>query len=148
MQPALLRSTIGILFRISHAWAQSAGGMDFPRQCRVGIGLKITHGWGLVVSAGAQIGSNVTLFHGVTLGQKDRILANGERVSGYPVIGNNVWIGPHAIVVGGVTVGDGAIIAGGAVVTKDVPPSSVVVGNPMRIIKTNAAPDVMNPVQL
>ena len=53
-----------------------------------------------MVSAGVQIGSNVTLFHGVTLGQKDTILANGERVSGFPVIGNNVWIGPHAIVVG------------------------------------------------
>lgn len=146
--PTPLRSTLGILLRAVHALAQSAGGMDFPRHCRVGMGLKITHGWGLVVSGGAQIGSNVTLFHGVTLGQKDTILANGQRVSGYPVIGNNVWIGPHAIVVGGVSVGDGAIIAGGTVVTKDIPPAAVVVGNPMRIIKTNAVPDVMNPVQL
>ena len=146
--PMPLRSTLGILFRISHVLAQDAGGMDFPRQCSVGIGLKITHGWGLVVSAGARIGANVTLFHGVTIGQKDRISADGGRVSGYPVIGNNVWIGPHAIVVGAVSVGDGAIIAGGTVVTKDVPPSTVVVGNPMRIIKTNAVPDVMNPVPL
>jgi acetyltransferase-like isoleucine patch superfamily enzyme len=51
------------------------------------------------------------------------------------IIGNNVWIGDKATILPGVTIGDGAIIGANAVVTKDVPPYSVVVGNPARIIK-------------
>lgn len=51
------------------------------------------------------------------------------------VIGNDVWIGYGAIIIGGVTIGDGSIIAAGSVVTKDVPPMSIVGGNPAKIIK-------------
>lgn len=51
-------------------------------------------------------------------------------------IGDDVWIGGHAVINPGVTIGDGAVIASGAVVTKDVPPRTVVGGNPARVIKT------------
>jgi serine O-acetyltransferase len=146
--PFPLRSTLGVLLRITHAIAQRAGCIDFPSQCSVGPGLKITHGWGLVVSSEAKLGSNVTLFHGVTIGKKDTILSNGERQSGFPVVGNNVWIGPHAIVVGRLSVGDGAIIAGGTVVIGNVPPACVVGGNPMRILKVGVFPDVVNPADI
>ena len=53
------------------------------------------------------------------------------------VIGNNVWIGDKATILPGVTIGDGAVIAANAVVTKDVPPYSVVGGNPAKVIKRN-----------
>lgn len=118
--------------------------MDFPHQTRIGPGLAITHGWGLVVNASANIGANCTLFHGVTIGRKDDIDAEGQRRSGYPVIHDEVWIGAHAIIVGAVTIGRGARVAPGSVVTKDVPPGAIVAGNPARVLREFAVPDVGN----
>ncbi|WFU79138.1 serine acetyltransferase [Bradyrhizobium sp. CIAT3101] len=114
-----------------------------PSVVRAGPGLVIVHGWGLVVNREAIIGANVTLFNGVVIGRKDRIMKDGRHTE-YPVIGDDVWIGPQAIVLGGVKIGSGAIIGAGSVVTKDVPPHSVVAGNPARILKTDVLPDVMN----
>ena len=100
------------------------------------------------MSQGAVIGKNVTLFHGVTLGRRDRIASDGTRLTEYPVIEDEVWIGPHAIIVGGVTIGRGSRIAGGAFVTDSIPSYSVVAGNPASIVKANCTPDVMNPAPL
>lgn len=118
--------------------------MDLPYQTTVGPGLAITHGWGLVVSPGARIGANCTLFHGATLGRKDDIDAAGNRSSGYPVIEDEVWIGAHAIIIGAVTIGRGARVAAGAVVTKDVPSGAIVGGNPARLLREFSVPDVGN----
>lgn len=134
------------LCKILHAIARQYAGMDLPWRTRVGVGLSIQHGWGLVVNADAQIGDNVTLYHGVTIGRVDRLDSDGTRTIGFPVIEDEVWIGPHAIVVGGITVGHGSRIAGGAFVTRDVPPQSLVIGNPARIRRSNARSDVMNRV--
>jgi len=90
----------------------------------------------------AKFGSNVTLFNGVVIGQKDTIMETGRRTR-YPIIGNDVWIGPHAIVIG-VSVGDGAIIGPGSVVTRDVPAGCVVAGNPASILRRDALSDVPN----
>ena len=117
-------------------------GMDFPATIRAGPGLLIVHGWGLVVNRDAEIGSNVTLFNGVVLGRKDRITASGREIA-YPVVESDAWIGPHAIIAG-VKVGEGAIVGAGSVVTKDVPPHCVVAGNPARILRHDAYPDVLN----
>jgi serine O-acetyltransferase len=135
-------------FKILHRIATHRAAIDFSWQTEVGGGLALTHGWGLVVSPGAQIGNNVTLFHGVTLGRRDRISTDGVRLTEYPVLEDEVWVGPHAIIVGGVTIGRGSRIAGGAFVTDSVPPYSVVSGNPGRIVKSNCVPDVMNPAPL
>lgn len=118
--------------------------IDLPHPTRIGPGLAITHGWGLVVSPGASIGANCTLFHGVTLGRKDNIDGEGRRSSGYPIIEDEVWIGAHAVVIGAVTIGRGARIAAGTVVTKDVPAGAIVVGNPARVLRASALPDVGN----
>lgn len=112
------------------------------------MGLRIVHGWGLVVTPGARIGSNVTLFHGVTIGRKDDIAADGQRRSEFPVIEDAVWIGPHAVVVGAVTVRVGCRLAAGTVVTGDVPSATIVGGNPMRVLRTDAVQDVLNPAAL
>ena len=128
-----------------HAFFRWVAKMDFPHQARLGRGLRIDHGWGLVVNASAQIGDNVTLYHGVTLGQVDHVTAEGHRVTRFPIIEDDVWIGPHAIVVGA-RVGRGSRIAGGAFVNRDVPPGSLVVGNPARVVKEGVAPDVEHPV--
>lgn len=134
--------------KILHRLATHLAAMDFSWQTSVGAGFALTHGWGLVVSSGGKIGNNVTLFHGVTLGRRDRISSDGSRSIEFPVIEDEVWIGPHAIIVGGVTIGRGSRIAGGAFIVESVPPYSVVSGNPASIIKRNCIPDVMNPAPL
>lgn len=128
-----------------HAFFRWVAKVDFPHQISLGRGLRIDHGWGLVINASARIGDNVTLYHGVTLGQSDHVDADGLRSTRYPVIEDDVWIGPHAIVVGA-RVGKGSRIAGGAFVNRDVPPGSLVVGNPSQVVRTGVVPDVEHPV--
>lgn len=146
-----LRARGGLLARVAalpvkllHRLFCWMAAIDFSHETAVGPGLCITHGWGLVVSPGATLGANCTLFHGATLGRKDDIDDDGTRRSSYPVVEDEVWIGAHAVVIGGVTVGRGARIAAGAVVTKDVPPGAIVGGNPARVLREGAVPDVYN----
>ncbi len=140
----LLRMMLSI-FKLLHRIATHRAAIDLSWRTEIGGGLALIHGWGLVVSHGTKIGKNVTLFHGVTLGRRDRISREGERLIEYPVLEDEVWIGPHAIIVGGVTIGRGSRIAGGAFVTDSVPPHSVVLGNPSAIVKSGCTPDVINP---
>ncbi len=130
-------------FKLLHRSATGRAGMDLPWQTRIGAGLAITHGWGSVINPGARIGNNGTLFHGVTLGRRDRIDPYGERSTQYPALEDDVWVEPHAIVVGDVAIGRGSSIAGGAFLIESVPPFSVVSGNPARIVKTGCTADVM-----
>lgn len=95
----------------------------------IGPGLFLGHFGGIVINSQAIIGENVNIEHGVTIGQANR----GKR-QGNPTIGNQVWVGAHAIVVGKITVGDGALIGPGAYVNFDVPENAVVIGNPGQII--------------
>jgi serine O-acetyltransferase len=134
------------IFKILHKLTCQLAGVDLAWSTKIGAGFAITHGWGLVVSPGAEIGRNVTIFHGATLGRGDRIARDGKRQTGYPTIGDEVWIGPGAIIVGGINIGAGSRICGGAYVTEDVPALSVVIGNPARVVKENCTPDVMNKV--
>lgn len=135
-------------FKVLHRTATNLAAMDMSWQTKIGKGITLTHGWGLVVNQGSVIGRNVTLFHGVTLGRRDRIAADGTRLTECPIVEDEVWIGPHAIIVGGVTIGRGSRIAGGAFVTESIPPYSVVSGNPASVVKTDCRPDVMNPAPL
>jgi serine O-acetyltransferase len=130
--------------RLFHRIACGTAGIDLPWTTAIAPGLALIHGWGMVVNEHAVIGRNVTLFHGVTLGQADRIAADGSRESGYPVIEDEVWVGPHAVVVGPVTIGRGSRIAAGACVFQSVPAHSIVMGNPAAVVKTGCQPDVMN----
>lgn len=134
---------MSLLARLLHRWTQAHAAMDLPSKLTVGPGLCIVHGWGLVVSPQAKLGSNVTLFNGVVIGRKDKITGN-HRKSRFPVVEDDVWIGPHAVIIGGVKIGKGAIVGPASVVTKDVPPHCVVVGNPARIVRENAEPDIFN----
>ncbi|MFM9916812.1 MAG: serine O-acetyltransferase [Rhizobacter sp.] len=130
---------------LSHRAARHLAGLDLPWRTCIAPGVRIDHGWGLVINAAAVVGRNCTLFHGVTLGQRDRIAADGSRSTGVPVIEDEVWIGPHAVIVGGITIGRGSRIAAGAFVTQDVPPHSLVVGNPAQVVQQDVPPDVENP---
>ncbi len=131
--------------RVLHRLACHAAGIELPWQTRIGPGLAVTHGWGMVVNHGAVIGSNVTLFHGVTIGWGETILDDGTRISGgNPVIEDDVWIGPHAVVAGPITVGRASRLGAGTCLFESVPAHSIVVGNPGRVAKTGCPPDVVN----
>lgn len=136
------------LIAIAHKLLCQMAAMDMPMKTAIGPGLAIMHGWGLVVTHGAVIGRNVTLFHGVTIGQGDRIAADGTRVTAYPVIGDDVWIGPGAVIVGDVRVGAGSRIMAHAIVIEDVPPHAMVAAAGGRIVRENCTPDVLNPAPL
>jgi serine O-acetyltransferase len=139
-----LGSLVSPFIRLAHRQSTGLAGMDLPWSTALGAGIAVPHGWGTVISSLARVGNNVTIFHGVTLGRKDTILPGGREI-GFPVIEDDVWIGPHAIIVGGITIGRGSIIAGGALVTRDVPAHSMVMGNPGQVVRSDCLPDVMNP---
>lgn len=95
-----------------------------PGAC-IGPGLFIDHGMGVVIGETAEIGEDVTMYHGVTLGGTS--LNKGKR---HPTIGNRVVIGTGAKMLGAITIGDDSRIGANAVVVKSVPANSVVVGVP------------------
>jgi len=136
------------LWQALHRITQQRAGLDLPWRTSIGPGLSIAHGWGLVVNARARLGRNVTLFHGTTIGQRDRLDQGGTRISDTPTVDDDVWIGPHAVVVGGVCVGRGSRIAAGALVAEDVPSYSIMQGNPAKVVKRNCMPDVVHPSPL
>ncbi|AWK88855.1 serine acetyltransferase [Azospirillum thermophilum] len=145
--PAVLRGPALMASRLLHRWTQQAAGMDLPWETSVGPGLRILHGWGLVVNGSARIGANVTLFHGVTIGQKDDITPAG-RVTHYPVLGDGVWVGPNAVIIGAAEIGDESIVGALSVVTRPVPRRSLVTGNPGKVVGEVAIPDIPNPAPL
>lgn len=142
-RPVVGRKLLLLPARILHTLACLISGIELPWRTAIGPGIALTHGRGIVINVKATIGQNVTLFHGVTLGQRDTIESDGTRKTSYPVIEDDVWIGPHAIIAG-VTIGKGSRIAGGACVFENIPAHSIVMGNPGKIVKTNCVPDIMN----
>ena len=106
-------------------------GIEIPPLTRIGMSFGVHHGQGIVVNNRVIIGDDCLIRQGVTLGNR----SDGDPY-GCPVIGNRVSIGANALVLGRVSVGDGAVIGAGAVVTHDVEPGDIVVGNPARSIKT------------
>lgn len=116
-------------------------GFDISPTTDIGPGFYLGHFGGVVISPNARFGSNVNIGHGATIGAESR----GQRL-GAPVIGNRVWIGAHAIVVGRVSIGDDALIAPGAFVNFDVPPRSVVIGNPGKVVANSGSAGYINRV--
>ena len=98
----------------------------------IGYGLYMGHPIGLGINRTARIGNNCNISQYVDIGSNHD---NGA------VIGDNVYIGPHALVIENVSVGDDVIIGGGAVIVKDVPKGMTVVGNPGRIVGPNKHPE-------
>src|SRR5205085_3028934 len=105
--------------------ARAMTGIEIHPSARIGDGLFIDHGAGVVIGETAEIGDNVTLYQGVTLGGTG--FATGKR---HPTVQDNVTIGSGAKLLGPITIGHGAKIGANSVVITDVPPNSTVVGNP------------------
>jgi len=106
-------------------WTRAITGIEIHPAAQVGRGLFIDHGVGVVIGETAEIGENVTLYQGVTLGGTG--FATGKR---HPTVQDNVTIGSGAKLLGPITIGHGAKIGANSVVIHDVPANSTVVGNP------------------
>ena len=104
-------------------------GIEIHPGAKIGKGLFIDHGMGVVIGETAEVGDNVTLYHGVTLGGTGK--DTGKR---HPTIEDNVLIGTGAKVLGPITVGEGAKIGANAVVVKNVPAKATAVGSPAKNI--------------
>ena len=128
---ALAHVRVPVIPKLLMTAARWLTGIEIHPSARIGRGLFIDHGSGVVVGETAVIGENVTLFQGVTLGGTGK-----ERGKRHPTIGNNVVVGAGAKILGNITVGHHSMVGANAVVIRDVPEDSTVVGVPGRITRT------------
>ena len=137
---AAIRSSIEVIL-YSSFWAmviisqfsRLLTGIEIHPGAKIGKDVFIDHGMGVVIGETAEVGNNVTIYQGVTLGGTGKDV--GKR---HPTIGNNVMIGSGAKVLGPINVGDNSKIGAGSVVVKDVPPFTTVTGVPGKVVAKNA----------
>jgi serine O-acetyltransferase len=108
-------------------------GIDIHPAARVGQGIMLDHGTGVVIGETAVVGNNVSMLHGVTLGGSGK--EDGDR---HPKIGDGVMIGASASILGNIKVGTCAKVGAGSVVLQDVPDYSTVVGVPAKVVAVSA----------
>jgi len=127
---ALWKRGFKLLARWLSQLARGLTGIEIHPGATIGRRLFIDHGMGVVIGETAEIGDDVILYHGVTLGGTS--LQKGKR---HPTIGDRVTVGAGAKILGNITVGSDSRIGANAVVVKSVPENSVVVGVPGQIVK-------------
>lgn len=127
----VLRKPLTKFFVLTQKAIQVMTSIHLPHTCRIGRSLYIPHFGPVIVGDEVTVGDYCTIHPGTVIGSAGR----GKR-RGCPELGNRVYVGVNAILIGKITVGSGAAIGAGAVVTADVAPHSVVVGNPARSIST------------
>ncbi len=110
-------------------------GIEIHPGAKIGRGVFIDHGMGVVIGETAEIGDNVTLYQGVTLGGTGK-----EKGKRHPTVGRNVVIAAGAKVLGPITIGDDSKVGAGAVVIRDVPPRCTVVGVPGKVVVREGEP--------
>jgi serine O-acetyltransferase len=115
--------------RLTSHLSRAVTGIEIHPCARIGRGLFIDHGMGVVIGETTVIGDNCHLYQGVTLGG-----TSTKRAKRHPTLGNNVVVGAGAKVIGAVSIGDGAKIGAGSVVVTNVPPNATVVGVPGHIV--------------
>lgn len=121
-------------------------GIEIHPGATIGRRLVIDHGHGVVIGETAEIGDDVLIYQGVTLGGTGKDI--GKR---HPTIGNNVMISAGAKVLGPFKIGDNSRVAAGAVVLEEVPENSTVVGVPARVVKQNGKrvkPDSLDQIHI
>lgn len=116
--------------RMIMARARRVTGIEIHPGASIGGGLFIDHGAGVVIGETAEIGENVVIYQGVTLGGTGKDV--GKR---HPTVCDNVMISAGAKILGPVTIGEGSKVGAGSVVLKDVPPHSTIVGVPGRVVR-------------
>lgn len=135
----LWRHRLRLLGRGLSQFARWLTGIEIHPGATLGPRLFIDHGMGVVIGETAEVGADVTIYHGVTLGGVS--LSHGKR---HPTIEDNVVIGAGAKVLGAITVGENSRIGANAVVVKDVEPEAVVVGVPGKVVKRKTHPTAVD----
>jgi serine O-acetyltransferase len=104
-------------------------GIDIHPGAKIGEGFFIDHGMGVVIGETSEIGDNVTLYQGVTLGG-----TSTQRMKRHPTLKDNVMVGVGAQLIGDITIGENSKVGAGSVVVNSVPPNATVVGVPGRVV--------------
>jgi len=125
----LFRWHIPVLPRLVSHISRFLTGIEIHPGAKIGEGLFIDHGMGVVIGETSEIGDNVTLYQGVTLGGTSH-----QRTKRHPTLGNNAVVGVGAQVIGNITIGDNAKVGAGSVVVTSVPANATVVGVPGRVV--------------
>lgn len=128
----LYQHRLFLLAKITAQFSRFLTGVEIHPGARIGQGVFIDHGMGIVIGETAEIEDNVILFHGVTLGGtgKDK----GKR---HPTVKEGAMISAHAQILGPVTIGKNAKIGAAAVVLKDIPDDATAVGIPAKVVRIN-----------
>ena len=125
----LFRWHVPVLPRLVSHISRFLTGIEIHPGAKIGDGFFIDHGMGVVIGETSEIGNNVTLYQGVTLGGTSH-----QRAKRHPTLGNNVVVGVGAQVIGDITIGDNTKVGAGSVVVTSVPPNATVIGVPGRVV--------------
>ncbi|MCL2033205.1 MAG: serine O-acetyltransferase [Oscillospiraceae bacterium] len=118
--------------RLISQFSRFLTGIEIHPGAKIGRGVLIDHGSGVVIGETAEIGDNCTIYQGVTLGGTGK-----EKGKRHPTLGNDVLVGSGAKILGPFTIGDGAKVASNAVVLQPLPKGATAVGVPARVVKVN-----------
>ncbi len=124
------RNKMRFIARLISQWSRFWTGVEIHPGAKIGRRFVIDHGMGIVIGETAEVGDDVLIYQGATLGGTGK-----EKGKRHPTIGNNVMIGSGAKVLGPFKVGDNSRIASNAVVLKEIPPNSTAVGVPARVVR-------------
>ncbi|MDH6251907.1 serine O-acetyltransferase [Chryseobacterium sp. H1D6B] len=130
------RSILGMFWKIVLRHHQIKYGFQIYPETEIGEGFYLGHWGALVINPKAKIGKNCNIAQGVTIGQQNR-----GKNEGFPIIGDEVWIGTNAVIVGGITIGNNVLIAPNSYINFDIPENSIAVGNPAKIYQKQDATD-------
>ncbi|MBA7632559.1 Serine acetyltransferase [subsurface metagenome] len=125
----LFRWHIPVLPRLLSHISRFLTGIEIHPGAKIGEGFFIDHGMGVVIGETSEIGDDVTMYQGVTLGGTSH-----QRTKRHPTLGNNVVVGVGAQLIGAITVGDNTKVGAGSVVVTSVPANATVVGVPGRVV--------------
>ncbi len=125
----LFRWHIPVLPRLLSHISRFLTGIEIHPGAKIGEGFFIDHGMGVVIGETSEIGDNVTLYQGVTLGGTSH-----QRTKRHPTLGDNVVVGVGAQLIGAITIGDNTKVGAGSVVVTSVPANATVVGVPGRVV--------------
>ena len=132
-----------LIARIISQFSRFLTGIEIHPKAKIGKNLFIDHGMSVVIGETSDIGDNVTIYHGVTLGGISPSIDSDKQrnVKRHPTLKNNVVVGSGAQILGPITVGENAKVGANAVVTKDVPDNAVMVGIPAKNVGTVSSAD-------
>ena len=130
----LYNARVPLLPRVISQFSRFFTGIEIHPGARIGRRFFIDHGMGVVIGETSEVGDDVLIYQGVTLGG-----TGNEKGKRHPTIGNHVVIGTGAKVLGSITIGNNVKIGAGSVVVRPVPPNSTVVGIPGRIVRMRDA---------